>query len=165
MGHGGCGVLGAYSCRGSPAIGFAASLRIFGILTVAALTLCLVPGVALANFGIHGGYSMESHACAGCHRAHTAASSIMWSDSQGAQRRALLLGTEVRLCQYCTSCHGSAAAGAATNVVDGVYEADGHGTLGGSLNGGAFGADVVGENHHNCDDGSARPLAGRTRSS
>ncbi len=157
---GAVGYLGRTLVAGRRRSASPASLRIFGILTVAALTLCLVPGVALANFGIHGGYSMDSHACAGCHRAHTAASSIMWSDSQGAQRRALLLGTEVRLCQYCTSCHGSAAAGAATNVVDGVYEADGHGTLGGPLNGGAFGADVVGKNHHNCDDGSARPFGG-----
>jgi predicted CXXCH cytochrome family protein len=135
-------------------------LGIFGIMAVTAALLCLLPGVALANFGIHGGYAMDSRACAGCHRAHTAASSIMWSDSQGAQRRALLVGTETRLCQYCMSCHGSAAAGAATNVEDGVYEAVRYGTLGAGLNGGAFGADVVGENHHNCDDGEASPFGG-----
>jgi hypothetical protein len=135
-------------------------LGTLGILTVAAGVLCLLPGVALANFGIHGGYSMDSHACAGCHRAHTAASGIMWTDIAGVQQRSLLLSTETHLCQYCMSCHGSAAAGAATNVNDGIYEGTGHGTLGATLNGGAFGVDVVGANHHNCDDGSAMPYGG-----
>ncbi len=105
---------------------------------------------------------MDSHACAGCHRAHTAASSITWTGTDGGQRRTLLLGTPTRLCQFCTACHGSDAAGAATNVVDGVYEAAGHGTLGAALNGGAFGAEVVGANHHNCDDGSASPFGGES---
>jgi hypothetical protein len=139
------------------------SSALFGIFAaslVVAWMLSLPSGNALANFGIHGGYSMDSRACAGCHRTHTAASGISWTNDAQQPRSALLLGIETRLCQFCTACHGSAAAGAATNVVDGVYEASGHGTLGAGLNGGAFGEAVVGANHHNCDDGPATPFGG-----
>ena len=52
-------------------------------VAVIASVLLLAPGAALANFGIHGGYSLDTHTCAGCHRAHTAASSITWTNSAG----------------------------------------------------------------------------------
>lgn len=111
-------------------------------VALAASVLLLTPGIALANFGIHGGYPMETDACAGCHRAHTAASSITWTNDANEERSALLLSTADETFEFCLTCHGSDAAGAATNVIDGVYEATEHGTLGGTLNGGGF--DFVG---------------------
>ena len=108
-------------------------------VAVAASVLLLTPGIALANFAIHGGYPMETDACAGCHRAHTAASSITWTNDADEQRSALLLGTADEVYEFCFTCHGSDAAGAATNVEDGFYESDEYGTLGADLNGGGFG--------------------------
>jgi len=108
-------------------------------VAVAASVLLLTPGIALANFAIHGGYSMNTDACAGCHRAHTAASSITWTNDADEQRSALLLGTADEVFEFCFTCHGSDAAGAATNVEDGFYESDQYGTLGAGLNGGGFG--------------------------
>jgi predicted CXXCH cytochrome family protein len=107
-------------------------------IAVAASVLLLTPGIALANFAIHGGYPMETDACAGCHRAHTAASGITWTNDDGDQRSALLLGTADEVFEFCLTCHGDDAAGAATNVISGVYEATEHGTLGAPLNGGGF---------------------------
>jgi hypothetical protein len=129
------------------------------ILTVIASISLPVP-VARANFGIHGSYAMESQTCAACHRTHASTSSIVWSDKGGEQRSALLLGTASTVSDFCFTCHGSAAAGAATNVVDGVYEAKDHGAAGAGLNGGAFGEHVVGENHHTYDGGSADAYGG-----
>ncbi len=108
----------------------------FAIAVVAAVML--TPGIALANFAIHGGYSMDTDACAGCHRAHTAASPITWTNSANEQRSALLISTADEVYEFCLTCHGSAAAGAATNVVDGVYESDEWGDLGAPLNSGLF---------------------------
>lgn len=125
-----------------------------------ASVLLLTPGIALANFGIHGGYSMDTHTCAGCHRAHTAASSITWTDSAGEEKSALLLSTSTELYEFCFTCHGSAAAGAATNVFDGVYEASDYGTLGAELNSGAFSEAVVGENHHTYDGSTSTAHGG-----
>lgn len=108
-------------------------------IAVAASVLLLTPGIALANFGIHGGYEMETDACAGCHRAHTAASSITWTDSAGDSQSALLISTADEAFEFCFTCHGSDASGAATNVDDGFYESDEYGTPGADLNGGGFG--------------------------
>jgi len=126
-------------------------LSVVFVAAVVASVVLLLPGVALANFGIHGGYTMDTHTCAGCHRAHTAASSITWTNSANEQRSALLLSDSDQLYEFCFTCHGSAAAGAATNVYDGVYEASEYGTLGDELNSGAFSEDVVGDNHHTYD--------------
>jgi len=109
------------------------------IIALAAVTLLLVPGVAMANYSIHGGYSMDTDACAGCHRAHTAASSITWTRTDDATASALLLGTATEIYQFCYTCHDAVGLGADTNVEEGIYE----GTLAGNtqfapLNGGGF---------------------------
>ncbi len=120
----------------------------FVVAVVAAVML--TPGIALANFAIHGGYSMTTDACAGCHRAHTAASSITWNNGVE-DRSALLISGADEVYEFCLTCHGSAAAGAATNVVDGVYESDEYGDLGQPLNSGLFdlnGEHGVGDSKH-----------------
>jgi predicted CXXCH cytochrome family protein len=60
-----------------------------------------------ANGGPHGGYTATTDACAGCHRTHTATGP-----------RLLISNSTYGLC---ISCHGSTAAGANTNVEDGIY--------------------------------------------
>lgn len=108
-------------------------------VVTAAIIIALTPGTALANFSIHGGYTMDTDACAGCHRAHTAASSITWTKTDSTTGSALLLGTATEIYQFCYTCHDSVSLGADTNVETGVYE----GTLPGNtqfaeLNGGGF---------------------------
>ncbi|MGB4593829.1 MAG: hypothetical protein WBI63_08675 [Coriobacteriia bacterium] len=122
------------------------------IAAVAAIVL-LTPGMAFANYAIHGSYTMDTDACAGCHRAHTAASPIQWTDTTGDNTdtgSALLLGTAASIDEFCNTCHGSGSAGADTNVVDGIFEADdGDDTgadrvlnaAGEKLNGGGFNID------------------------
>ncbi len=77
----------------------------FALVLVFTLTL-LVTSTALADNGPHGGFTLTTDACAGCHRAHTAV---------GPQ---LLIGAGY---QICLSCHGTTGTGADTNVIDGVY--------------------------------------------
>ncbi|GAV31709.1 MAG: hypothetical protein QMD76_00200 [Anaerosomatales bacterium] len=118
------------------------------ILAVAvAAGLLLAPGVAYANYSVHGSYTMSTDACAGCHRAHTAASPITWVDTNSASQSALLLGTATTIDEFCYTCHGSAMLGADTNVFDGVFEADdgadtgsdrAYNSFGEPLNGGGF---------------------------
>ncbi len=110
-----------------------------------AAAVFMAPGVALANYSVHGSYTMSTDACAGCHRAHTAASSITWTKSDTTQGSALLLGTSTSIDEFCYTCHGTAMLGADTNVFDGIYEADdGVGAddtlnaFGEPLNGGGF---------------------------
>jgi len=100
--------------------------RHFLLIAILALTaaVLLTPGVASANYAVHGGYAMNTDACAGCHRAHTAASPITWEDGNGATQSALLISTAATTDQFCYTCHGTAMLGADTNVYDGVYEAD-----------------------------------------
>lgn len=114
-------------------------MRKFVISTlVLAALLVTWTGIALADAGPHGGgYTATTDACAGCHRAHTAL-----------QGNLLLHPTE----QLCLTCHGSTAAGAQTNVTDGVYgqyrttsgvytnktETGTEGTVGAPLLGGGF---------------------------
>ena len=93
-------------------------------------------GVASANGGPHGGYNPTTDACAGCHRAHTAIGPRLL--------------VQASVYELCVSCHGSAGAGANTNVEDGFYlssrddaAADGNVGAGNTLdnaplNGGAF---------------------------
>ena len=80
------------------------------LLLVAIVTLAMalaMAGVALADGGPHGGYTATTDACAGCHRAHTASGPN------------LLI--EASTYDLCLACHGTAGAGANTNVDDGVY--------------------------------------------
>ncbi len=77
---------------------------------------CVTASVAKANGGPHGDYSTTTDACAGCHRTHTA---------QGP--RLLIQNSEYALC---TTCHGTGATGANTNVNDGVYLVRGSSTTG-----------------------------------
>ncbi|KAF0208806.1 MAG: hypothetical protein FD171_447 [Actinobacteria bacterium] len=105
-----------------------------------AVAVLLAPGVAFANYSIHGSYTMSTDACAGCHRAHTAASSITWTRNDGSTGgSALLLGTSTSTDDFCYTCHGTAMLGADTNVFDGKFEADsGLNSAGQNLNGGGF---------------------------
>jgi hypothetical protein len=110
------------------------------VLAATALTVVLVPTVALANMGPHGGYLADTDACAECHRAHTAPSSVTWTDNQGGQKSALLLTGAASMEDFCLACHDNTSQGADTNVLDGLYE----GTLYGgetttTLLGGPFG--------------------------
>lgn len=119
---------------------------ILAALLVAAF-MVMVPGVAMANYSIHGGYTMSTDACAGCHRAHTASSPITWENTDGVQKSALLISTASDIDEFCYTCHGAGMLGADTNVWDGVFEAnDGvdtgtdrvYNTAGEALNGGGF---------------------------
>jgi len=80
--------------------------RILVAIVVVAATL-VMSETAFANGGPHGGYTPTTDACAGCHRAHTAAGPR------------LLVQPSVY--DLCVSCHGSAGTGANTNVEDGYY--------------------------------------------
>lgn len=119
-------------------------LALLAVLT-AAVAIALTPGVAMANYSIHGSYSMDTDACAGCHRAHTAPSTITWSNQvagpgQGSDwGSALLISTATENYEFCYACHDSVSLGADTNVETGIYEGDLPGNLpGGMLNGGGF---------------------------
>lgn len=117
--------------------------RLISTLLLAMLVLAFAPKMAFAGRGPHeGNYTATTDACAGCHRAHTATSPSL-----------LMQPTEA----LCLTCHGSTAAGAQTNVVDGVYgqyrtaggtyttkdpaqtlSPPNEGTVGAPLNGGGF---------------------------
>ena len=113
--------------------------KIAWILIVAAMAAAMaVPGVALANIGPHGGYVADTDLCAQCHRAHTAPSTITWTDSTHAQKNALLTASDSTL-SFCLACHDDASQGADTNVIGGTYQGDKYGTKGGNLISGAFG--------------------------
>ncbi len=79
-------------------------------------------GVAYANFGPHGGYSFDTDACAGCHRAHTSFSTYEWTDQADNKHSALLVSNASTIKQFCYACHGDGAPGAATNVQSGIFD-------------------------------------------
>lgn len=108
-------------------------------IAVVALALVLVPGVALANMGPHGGYVANTDACAGCHRAHTAPGAMTWEGTDGVSRSSLLLTSSSQLYQFCLTCHDSTSQGADTNVLDGIYEGTVNGTVNADLISGPFG--------------------------
>jgi len=111
------------------------------MLAVAALAALALPAVAQANFAIHGNYVADTDACAGCHRAHTSVSTIEWSQVAGAtttQHSALLVSSATQMWEFCYACHDATSQGADTNVQEGIYEGDQHGTQGAILNGGGF---------------------------
>lgn len=125
------------------------------ILVMAAMIVVATAGAAFANFGPHGGYSLDTDACAGCHRAHSSFSSVTWTNGANEQQSALLVSSASTMQEFCYACHGDDAPGAATNVEIGVFDSGpsadvtvnttGGATLyltnsqdGGTLNGGAF---------------------------
>jgi len=79
---------------------------LFAMLAASVLILAIV-GVASANGGPHGSYTMTTDACAGCHRTHSAVGPKL-----------LVQNTTFALCM---SCHGTAGTGADTNVQDGLF--------------------------------------------
>ena len=92
-------------------------LQKFLIVCAAAFFLTIaITSIAKANGGPHGDYTTTTDACAGCHRAHTAAGANL-----------LIAETEYDLCM---TCHGTGATGANTNVNDGVYTARSASTTG-----------------------------------
>jgi predicted CXXCH cytochrome family protein len=103
----------------------ARSWRVAVAMLAACAAMLAVASVASADGGPHqrdvnnGVSSLTADSCAGCHRAHTAAG-------------AMLIDAEDEVA-LCLNCHGSAATGATTNVIDGVRA----GTLYG-LRGGGF---------------------------
>jgi hypothetical protein len=109
------------------------------------LAMVLVPSIALANNGPHGGFAPDTDQCAACHRAHTAPSSVQWHyQSAGTTMAgsALLLGTSSFLPDFCLTCHGKTGQGADTNVIDGLYMprlSGGSGAPGATLLSGPFG--------------------------
>lgn len=108
---------------------------LFAVVVVAAVLM--VPGVAYANFALHGGYTADTDACAGCHRTHTAFGSMTWSDGT-TDHSSLLINSATTMYEFCYACHGADAQGADTNVQQGVYEGTLYGTQGAILNGGGF---------------------------
>lgn len=113
--------------------------RKLSLLFIVALVAAVLaaPAVAYANFAIHGNYTSDTDACAGCHRAHTSFSSITWQGA-GLTHSALLVSSATRMDQFCYACHGADAQGADTNVVQGIYEGTLYGTQNAVLNGGGF---------------------------
>jgi hypothetical protein len=115
--------------------------RLSILVVLATMFLLAFSGVAYANFAIHGGYSLDTDACAGCHRAHTSFSELRWANryDPSITQSALLVSSADTMTEFCNTCHGSDAPGASTNVVDGVFDAGPSGSDGqaiGSDNGG-----------------------------
>jgi len=103
--------------------------RTFLVLAFAAALSLVFVGSAFANFGPHGGYIADTDSCAGCHRAHSSFSPLKYTPKIGgellteAQKpSSLLVGGATTMTEFCNACHGSAAPGASTNVVDGVFD-------------------------------------------
>lgn len=111
------------------------------LLAVAVALSLLLPGSALALDSMHGGFADDTDACAGCHRAHTSYSTITWTNTDGQERSALLVGDGL-IWQMCYSCHGPGAPGSTTDVEEGLLYGGNPGDVGrpvlGELNGGAF---------------------------
>jgi predicted CXXCH cytochrome family protein len=107
---------------------------------VTSVFLIALSGVALANFGPHGGYASDTDSCAGCHRAHTSFSAASWTtnDANQSQRSALLVSNARTISDFCTVCHGNDAPGASTNVMSGVFDSGPSASIDGDT-GGAVG--------------------------
>jgi hypothetical protein len=103
-------------------------LKRFLIVSILALVLVMaMAGSAFASFGPHGSYTTDTDACAGCHRAHTAFSSIArinyaTGDASGTGS-ALLVSSATNMDDFCYACHGAGGPGASTNVELGVFDA------------------------------------------
>jgi cytochrome c553 len=118
-----------------------------GVILIANLIICwllllIFSSVASANFGVHGGYLADTDYCGGCHRTHTALSGITWSTATGETRTALLISTATLIVDFCYTCHGAGAQGAATDVEGGIFDSSptspNESNLGGILNAGGF---------------------------
>lgn len=109
------------------------------VLAAVVAVVAFLPAVAMANNAIHGNYVMNTDACAGCHRAHTAPSSITWQDADNQTKSALLLSTATNMQDFCYLCHDNTSTGADTNVEGGYYRGTTQGTPGARLLGGLFG--------------------------
>jgi cytochrome c553 len=97
--------------------------RISIVLVLAMALVLAFSGVAYANFGAHGGYSQDTDACAGCHRAHTSFSEVEWVDQYDNEHSALLVSSASTMEEFCYACHGDLAPGASTNVEEGIFDA------------------------------------------
>ncbi len=117
------------------------------VVLAVAFVVALTPGVAMANFSVHGGYTMDTDACAGCHRAHTAASSITWLKTDLTTGSALLNSTASEIYEFCYTCHDAVSLGADTNVETGIYEGTDYGTQFADLNGGGFDSGIFTAQH------------------
>jgi predicted CXXCH cytochrome family protein len=102
------------------------------LLILAAALVFAFASPAMANFGPHGGYSMDTDACAGCHRAHTSFSEVTWGAQESS---ALLVSNATNMQEFCYACHGDAAPGASTNVESGIFDAGPSGSDGQALGG------------------------------
>jgi predicted Fe-S protein YdhL (DUF1289 family) len=105
---------------------------------LAVLVALSVPAAAYANFAIHGNYTADTDACAGCHRAHTSVSTITWTTGANDQRSALLVSSATQMWEFCYACHDATSQGADTNVEQGLYEGTDYGDQFEILNGGGF---------------------------
>lgn len=93
------------------------------ITMVAVMALLTFSSVALANFGPHGSYDINTDACAGCHRAHTSFSTVTRDIGFGDVSSALLVSSASTMEEFCYACHGDGAPGASTNVQSGIFDA------------------------------------------
>lgn len=115
-----------------------------GFVLVLSMTLVLAfGGVAYANFGPHGGYSQDTDACAGCHRAHTSFSALTWDDVTSTSHSALLVSAASTMEEFCYACHGDTAPGASTNVESGVFDAGPSGPDGSAVGGNNGGVQIA----------------------
>ncbi|MDY0088167.1 MAG: hypothetical protein RBS78_06445 [Coriobacteriia bacterium] len=98
--------------------------RLSILLVLSCVFVLAFSGVAYANFAIHGGYSLDTDACAGCHRAHTSFSELRWKDRYDPDitHSALLVSSAATMEEFCNTCHGEDAPGASTNVVEGIFD-------------------------------------------
>ncbi len=114
--------------------------RVSVVLALALAASLIFVGTAYANFGPHGGYTDDTDACAGCHRAHTSFAQVGWTDNFGVQHEsALIVSSATTMSQFCYACHGNQAPGASTNVQGGIFDSGPSGALGqgvGADNGG-----------------------------
>ena len=100
------------------------------VVAVVVFSAVALADTAFGNFGPHGAFSLDTDACAGCHRAHSAVSPITWLDSHENTHSALLLSPATTLQEFCYACHGDGAPGAGTNVAQGIFDAGPSGPAG-----------------------------------
>ena len=115
------------------------------LVVLATMFLLAFSGVAYANFAIHGGYSLDTDACAGCHRAHTSFSELRWNNryDPSITQSALLVSSADTMTEFCNTCHGADAPGASTNVVDGIFDSGPSGADGVAVGGDNDGVTVL----------------------
>ena len=119
--------------------------RLSILVVLSCVFLLAFSGVAYANFAIHGGYSLDTDACAGCHRAHTSFSELRWNNryDDSITQSALLVSSADTMTEFCNTCHGADAPGASTNVVDGIFDSGPSGADGVAIGGDNDGVTVL----------------------